>query len=146
MSCEGGNFMEKYIDLLYDLALKSLKNGDIPVGCIVVKNDKIIGQGYNNRHFNKQVIGHAEINAINEACKNVNDWRLNDCILYTTLKPCKMCFEVIEASRISKIYYLLDQDTGITYSNNKYIQEYFPGNNKVQLYQQLFLNFFQNIR
>ena len=73
--------MKKYLDLLYKLALKAYKNDDIPVSAILIKNDKIVATGYNNRHKKGFVIGHAEVNAILRAEKKLKDFRLDDCIL-----------------------------------------------------------------
>ena len=100
--------MEQYFELLYKLALKAYKNGDIPVSAVLIKNGKIIAKGYNNRHKKGYVLGHAEINAIIQAEKKIKDFRLDGYTLITTLKPCKMCQAVIAASRIFKVYYILD--------------------------------------
>ena len=97
------------LDILYKLAYKSFKNNEVPVGSIVIYNGKIIGKGCNDRQKQNYVCGHAEINAINEAEHYMNDWRLNDCILISTLMPCEMCKSVIKESRISKVYYIIDQ-------------------------------------
>ena len=98
----------KMYEILLKLSEKSSKNGDIPVSSIIVLNKKIIGKGYNNRHKKKNVLGHAEINAIKDATTNLGDWRLNGCDLYVTLEPCDMCIEVIKESRIDNIYFLLE--------------------------------------
>ena len=103
--------VDKYLKLLYKLTLKSNKLNEIPVGAIVIFNNKIIGQGFNDRQKTHNVCGHAEINAIKQAEKFIKDWRLNDCILISTLKPCNMCTEVINAARIRTVYYLIDQET-----------------------------------
>lgn len=109
--------VKQYDDILYKLALKSYKKDEIPVGSIVIYKDKIIGKGYNNRQSKNNVCGHAEINAILNAEKKIKDWRLNDCIIISTLKPCNMCYEIIKESRINKIYYILDQKN-INYNDN----------------------------
>ena len=107
---------DKYLKILYKLAYKAYKKGEIPVGSIIIYNNKIIGMGYNNKESNNNVCGHAEINAITKASKYMKDWRLNECMLLTTLKPCEMCNEVIKASRIKDVYYLLDQNN-LTYTS-----------------------------
>lgn len=99
--------MNKYIDILLKLADEAELIGDIPVGAIVVKDGKIIGKGYNNRVDTKKTTGHAEINAILDACNSIGDWRLSDCDLYVTLEPCDMCIETIKEARIKNVYYLL---------------------------------------
>ncbi len=83
---------------------KALELMEIPVGAIIVKDDKIIGSGYNLKETKKSVISHAEIIAIENACKNIGDWRLNGASMYVTLEPCPMCASAIIQSRISKLY------------------------------------------
>ena len=111
---------KEYIDKIYDLALKSYDIDEIPVGAIVVKNGEIIAEGVNNREKDKSVVGHAEINAIESACKVVGDWRLDGCEMYVTLLPCMMCSGAILESRIKKVYYLCER-TNVCYNVNEYI-------------------------
>ena len=101
----------KILKELDKLSTKAFLLDEIPVGAVVVKNNKIVGKGYNNRQSKRVVTGHAEIMAINNAAKKLGDWRLDDCILYVTLKPCNMCEEVIKNSRIKKVFYLLESTT-----------------------------------
>lgn len=109
-----------YVDMIYDLAKKAYCNNEIPVGAVIVKDNQIIGSGMNNREKNNSVIGHAEILAIEEACKNVGDWRLDGCIMYVTLLPCMMCAGAILESRIEKVYYLCNR-TNVCFSSSDYI-------------------------
>lgn len=102
--------MNKYIEEILKESELSSNNLDIPIGAIVVKNGKIIGRGHNTRVNVPDVTNHAEIIAIREAEKHINDWRLDGCDLYVTLYPCDMCIEVIKAARISNVYYLLEKD------------------------------------
>ena len=88
-----------------ELARISEKNGEIPVGAVVVKDGKIIAEGINSREQNNEISGHAEINAINNAARYLGDWRLNGCTLFVTLEPCPMCAAAIEQSRISRVVY-----------------------------------------
>ena len=138
--------MEQYFELLYKLALKAFRNGDIPVAAILIKNDKIVATGYNNRHKKGFVLGHAEVNAIIEAEKKLKDFRLDGYTMITTLKPCKMCQAVIEASRVSKVYYILEGKDDKGYPQVNYVkldkidQKFFKN------YFDLFNEFFQNIR
>jgi tRNA(adenine34) deaminase len=97
--------MKKYMQLAYNEALKAYKNGDVPIGAIIIKNNKIIAKSYNKKEKNNNAILHAEIDAINKACKKLQTWHLEECILYTTLEPCLMCMGAIVQSRISEIYY-----------------------------------------
>ena len=78
---------------------------EVPVGCVIVYNDKIIARGYNKRETLESSLAHAEIIAIKKACKKLNSWRLEDCILYVTLEPCCMCAGAIIQSRIKKVVY-----------------------------------------
>lgn len=94
---------EKYIDLAIKEAKKAYKKGDIPVGVIIVKNNKIIAKAYNKKEKDKIATEHAEIIAIRKACKKLKTWHLNDCILYSTMEPCMMCKGAIIESRIKKI-------------------------------------------
>ncbi|MFV0425253.1 MAG: nucleoside deaminase [Bacilli bacterium] len=86
-------------------AKKALKNNDVPIGCVIVKDNKIIGRGYNTRNKLKSSIGHAEINAIIDANKNLDNWVLENCELYVTIEPCQMCSGAIIQSRIKKVYF-----------------------------------------
>ena len=101
--------MEDYLTKIIELSKKSLESGDVPIGAIIVKDGKIIGEGYNTREKNNDVMGHAEINAIKDASKNLNNWNLQGSVMYVTLKPCSMCLSVIRESRIDFVYYLLDK-------------------------------------
>lgn len=87
------------------LAKIAFDEDEIPVGAVVVKDNKIIGCGYNQKEKTKNPLKHAELIAIEEACKNIGDWRLNDCEIYVTLEPCQMCMGAIVESRIKKIIY-----------------------------------------
>ena len=109
-------------------AKKAFFNDEVPVGCvIVVKNtQKIIARGYNLKENSKNVIKHAEIIAIEKACKQKNSWRLNDCEIYITLEPCLMCLGAIIESRISKIIY----GTPRSQSNKINISEVYNGDIK----------------
>ncbi len=87
------------------LAKKAKFLGDVPVGAVVVKDGKIIGEGYNQREFNNNPVSHAECVAIAEAARVLGDWRLNGCELYVTLEPCVMCTGAIINSRISTVIF-----------------------------------------
>lgn len=85
-------------------AKKAYKKLEVPVGAVIVQNEKIIARGYNKKEKNKSPIEHAEIIAIKNACKKLKNWRLSDCDIYVTLEPCPMCAGAIINSRIRKIY------------------------------------------
>ena len=138
--------MNKYIDCIVDLAKAAYDLDDIPVGAIVVHNDEIIGNGYNTRNATGNVLGHAEINAITEASNKIGDWRLDDCVLYVTLKPCLMCTSVINESRIHNVFYLIDR-TNVQH-NYEYDVSFskIDADYRVDEYMRLLQNFFENKR
>lgn len=94
---------EKYMKEALKQAKKAYKLGEVPIGCVIVYEDKIIARGYNRRNTDKNTLSHAELTAINRASKFLGDWRLEDCTLYVTLEPCQMCSGAIVQSRIPKV-------------------------------------------
>ena len=102
---------EYYMSLAYKQAYKAFKNNEIPVGCIIVKNSKIISKSYNKREKNNKTIDHAEIIAITKANKKIKNWRLENCIMYVTMEPCMMCCGAIEQARIKKVIYGCKNET-----------------------------------
>lgn len=94
---------EKYMKAAINQAKKALKLNEVPIGCIIVHNNKIIGRGYNRRNADKTTLGHAEIIAIKKASKSLGDWRLEECTMYITLEPCQMCSGAIVQARIPKV-------------------------------------------
>jgi tRNA(adenine34) deaminase len=89
----------------YKEALKAYLEGEVPIGAVVVKDNIVIGRGYNQREFSNDPTDHAEIKAIREATSHIGDWRLTRCELYVTIEPCMMCCGAIYQSRISKLIY-----------------------------------------
>ena len=94
-----------YMNMALDLAKKSLKSEDVPVGAVIVRNGEVIGKGYNRREKDNDPTAHAEIMAIKEAAEVVGSWHLEDCELYVTLEPCPMCTGAIINSRIKKVVF-----------------------------------------
>ena len=94
---------EKYMRAALREAKKAYALDEVPIGCVIVQNDKIIARGYNRRNTDKNTLAHAEITAINRASKKMGDWRLEDCTLYVTLEPCQMCAGAIVQSRITNV-------------------------------------------
>lgn len=88
-----------------ELAKISAAEGEVPVGAIIVKGDEIVGTGRNRREYDKNALYHAEIEAIDNACKTLGGWRLWECDMYVTLEPCPMCAGAIINSRIKTVYY-----------------------------------------
>ena len=95
---------EKYMKLAIQQARKAYINGDVPIGCVIVRNDEVIARGYNRRNKDGQVLAHAELMAIKKASKVLGDWRLEDCTMYVTLEPCQMCAGAIVQARIPEVY------------------------------------------
>jgi len=94
---------EKYMREAIRQAKKASALGDVPIGCVIEYEGKIIGRGYNRRMADKTVLAHAEIAAIRKACKKMGDWRLEDCTMYVTLEPCPMCAGAIVQARIPRV-------------------------------------------
>ena len=94
---------EMYMKEAYRLAKKAYRQEETPIGCVIVRDDRIIGKGYNRRNKKKNSLAHAEIMAISQACKKVGDWRLEDCTMYVTLEPCPMCAGAIVQARMPRV-------------------------------------------
>ena len=94
-------FMEEALKLAKEAAAE----GEVPVGCVIVRGDQIVGRGRNRRETKKTALGHAEIEAIGDACANLGGWRLWDCTLYVTLEPCSMCAGAIINARIPRVVF-----------------------------------------
>ena len=94
---------EKYMKEAIKQAKKAYALGEVPIGCVIVYQDKIIGRGYNRRNTDRNTLAHAEITAINKASRAMKDWRLEECTLYVTLEPCQMCAGAIVQARIPRV-------------------------------------------
>ncbi|MFV0341790.1 MAG: tRNA adenosine(34) deaminase TadA [Anaerocolumna sp.] len=93
----------KYMKEAIKEAKKAAKLGEVPIGCVIVYQDKIIGRGHNKRNTKKTTLAHAELLAIQKASKTMGDWRLEDCTMYVTLEPCQMCAGAIVQARIKEV-------------------------------------------
>ena len=100
---------EKFFEICIKEAKISYQHGDVPIGAVIIKNNKIIAKAHNTREKKHDITGHAEINVIKKAAKKLGRWNLSDCLLYVTLAPCSMCKEVIKQSRIRKTFFILDK-------------------------------------
>ena len=96
---------EKYMKEALRQAKKAEKLGEVPIGCVIVKDGKIIARGYNRRNTDKNTLAHAELQAIRKASKAVGDWRLEECTMYITLEPCQMCAGAIVQARIPRVVF-----------------------------------------
>ena len=108
------NFFSEIIKL----AIKAEKNNCVPVGAIVIKNNKIIGKGYNKKEKTNNPMDHAEIIAIKKAAQKLKSWRMPDCEIYVTMEPCAMCQQVIAECRIKNVHYLIENRKQTNTTNN----------------------------
>ena len=133
-----------FFEVAYKEAIKAYKNNEIPVGTVIVKNGKVVSKAHNNRQVKKNILGHAEINAILKAEKYNNDWRLDGFDLYVTLFPCEMCQIIIKEARISNVYYLVDnKNVKKIIKNCTKIDNY---NDIVKNYKNIIDDFFKKLR
>lgn len=132
---------EKYMKIALKMAELAYIDGDVPVGAIIIKDNKIIAKAYNKREKTKNITDHAELIAIKKACKKIGDWRLNGCTMYVTLEPCAMCKGAISQSRIDKVIY---GTANIRESENKLVN--ITGGILEQECSKILKNFFQNRR
>lgn len=128
------------IDELKQLMNKAIKKNEVPVACIIIKDNKIIAKSYNKTLKTNNILDHAEIIAIRKASKKLHNWRLNDCKMYVSLEPCDMCKEVIKKSRLSEIIYYSKQNNNKT---EKDIDYKYIKNNDIS---NTLSTFFKNLR
>ena len=110
--------MYRYIDMLKKMNYMAINNGDIPVSCIILKDNLIISKAYNKKYKNNNPLDHAEIIAIKKACKKLKTTNLMDCTMLVTLKPCDMCKELIKEVRLKNVYYILDKNKKVNDTTN----------------------------
>lgn len=96
---------ERFMDEALALAAQSAREGEVPVGCVIVRGGEIVGRGRNRRETGKSALAHAELEAIGQACAALGGWRLWECTLYVTLEPCPMCAGAIINARIARVVY-----------------------------------------
>ena len=142
---------DKYMMIALKEAKKAYDIGEVPVGAVIVKNNVVLSKAYNKKETTKNLIKHAEIIAIEKACKKNKDWRLDDCILYTTLFPCPMCASAIQQSRIKQIVYIDDTNNQYIKNNTTNILNSNNSNHRVDIikmnFEKTLLNdFFKKIR
>lgn len=116
--------MDKYLKEALKEAQKAYEKLEVPVGAVIVKEDKIIARAHNLRETKNNALAHAEIICINKACKKLGTWRLEDCKMYITLAPCQMCMGAIKQARINEVYIgaLDDKNNEQLEDNVKYIE------------------------
>ena len=124
---------EKFMQEALKEAKKATKKLEVPVGCVIVKDEKIIARAHNQKETKTDTTKHAEIMAIQKASKKLEAWRLLDCEMYVTLEPCSMCAGAIIQARIKKVYIgAMDEKTGACGSVLNLLQDY-PFNHKVEI-------------
>lgn len=143
----------EYMERALELARQAMAEGEVPVGCVIVKDGRVVGEGRNRRETGRTALGHAEIEAIHQACRTLGGWRLTGCTLYVTLEPCPMCAGAIVNARIPALYYgARDDKAGCCGSVLNLFEERF--NHHPRLYrgpletecQEVLQEFFQGLR
>ena len=144
---------ERFMKEAVRQAKKAAALGDVPIGCVIVQENKIIARGYNRRMADKNTLSHAEIIAIKKACKKAGDWRLEDCTMYVTLEPCPMCAGAILNARIPRVYYgARDREMGACGGGLNLFMEDFPhppalvGGVLAEDCRRVLTDFFRNLR
>ena len=144
---------QEYMRRALELAAQAGVEGDVPVGCVIVRDGQIIGEGRNRREEHGDATAHAELEAIRQACQNTGSWRLHDCTMYVTLEPCPMCAGGIVNARVEEVRYgAREEKMGCCGSVLNLFEERF--NHKPRIYQgplveecqQVMQDFFQNLR
>ena len=102
---------EYFMNIALDMAREAYNRDEVPVGCVIVKDNSIIASSYNRKEIDNVATYHAEVVAINEACRRLKTWHLDGCTLYTTVEPCMMCTGAIIQSRISRVVYGTDNES-----------------------------------
>lgn len=116
-----------YMKRAIELSKIAENEGEVPVGCVIVCEDKIIAEAYNKREKEKNALCHAEIMAIDKACKHLKSWRLDNCDLYVTMEPCPMCAGAIINARIRRVYFgCFDEKMGCCDSVENFFRGQFP--------------------
>lgn len=127
------------INELKKLMNKAIKKNEVPVACIITKDNKIIAKSYNKTLKTNNILDHAEIIAIRKTSKKLHNWRLNNCKMYVSLEPCDMCKEIIKKSRLSEIIYYSKQNNNKTEKdiNYKFIEEKDISNTLTKFFKEL---------
>ena len=134
------NYKEEYMLLAIEEAKRAFDQDEVPIGCIIVKDDKVLSMNHNTKEKDESVLSHAEIKCINEASSKLNNWRLNGCDVYITLDPCPMCASALKQARVSNIYSALEN---MDENNSIIINQIFEAdknNNSINFYSKLYVD------
>ena len=134
-----------YMKLAIEEAKKALEKEEVPIGCVIVYHDEVIASSYNRKTIDNMATSHAEILAINEACKKLGTWYLDECVLYTTIEPCLMCTGAIMQSRIKRVVYG-SKNEAFGYLSKVDLKIDVRSNVLVKETKDLLTNFFKDIR
>lgn len=134
-----------YMKLAIEEAKKALEKEEVPIGCVIVYHDEVIASSYNRKTIDNIATSHAEILAINEACKKLGTWYLDECVLYTTIEPCLMCTGAIMQSRIKRVVYG-SKNEAFGYLSKVDLKIDVRSNVLVKETKDLLTNFFKDIR
>ena len=144
---------QDYMRRCLELAAQAARQGDVPVGCVIVKDGRIVGEGRNRREEDGDATAHAEVEAIRDACRRLGSWRLHGCTLYVTMEPCPMCAGAIINARVEEIRYgAREEKSGCCGSVLNLFEERF--NHRPRIYQgpleeaceAVLQDFFQSLR
>lgn len=135
----------EYMKYAVMLANKAYKSQNVPVGAVIVKDNKIISCGYNKKNSKNISLLHAEIIAIYKACKKFNRWILDDCDIYVTMKPCNMCYYALAETRIRNVYYIMNSEYEKNLEKNGNYINFHKCNDEFD-YNLIVNNFFKNLR
>ena len=134
----------KILNILYKLSLKAYKRNEVPVSALIIKNNRIISKAYNKKNISNNPLLHAEIICLMQAYKRLKKWNLSGCTMYVTIEPCDMCKELIQESRIDKVFYINSKGLVTNkYKKTQYEQMFACDDNQ---YSTLLRNFFEKIR
>ena len=144
---------EEYMRQALDLAREAAAAGEVPVGCVIVRDGAIVGEGRNRREENGDATAHAELEAIRDACRRLGSWRLHRCTMYVTLEPCPMCAGAILNARVSRVYFgARDREMGACGGVMNLFMEDFPhppalvGGVLAEDCRRVLTDFFRNLR
>lgn len=128
-----------FMQMAVEQARIAAKHSEVPIGCVIVRDGKVIAKGYNQRERKQNCLWHAEIVALNRACRKLKSWRLNDCEMYVTLEPCQMCLGAILNARLRKVYVGAKSTTNLNWQTPIELQ---PNSEA----QNILVDFFRNKR